>query len=47
MLRYWILERARQTVLGDVDIDRNHPVRRLALDVFGAVTMLAVALAVF
>lgn len=47
MLRYWILERARQAVVGDDDIDQNHPARRRALDVFGAVTMLAVALAVF
>jgi len=47
MLRYWILERARQAVVGDDDTDHNHPARRLALDIFGAVTMFAVALAVF
>ena len=47
MLRYWMLERARQAVLGDAHTDHNHPGRRLALDLFGAVTMFAVALAVF
>lgn len=42
MLRYWILERARQAVVGS---DGNR-VRRTALDVVGALTMVAVGLAV-
>lgn len=45
MLSYWILERARQTVIGSVDDE--HRIRRIALNAFGALTMLAVALAVF
>ena len=45
MLSYWILERARLAVVGSGDDE--HRVRRLVLDTFGALTMFAVALAVF
>jgi hypothetical protein len=45
MLSYWIIERARLAVVSVGD--NGHRVRRIALDTFGALTMLAVALAVF
>ena len=45
MLRYWIIERARQAVVGSTDDE--HRVRRCLLDTFGALTMFATAIAVF
>lgn len=45
MLSYWIIERARIAVVGSGDDE--HRLRRIVLDTVGALTMFAVALAVF
>ena len=45
MLSYWIIEQARLAVVSVGD--NGHKVRRIVLDTFGALTMVAVGLAVF